>query len=320
MTEATSSIDRPQNADACNGRRIFAVVVTFNPDIATFKTLLGQTHDQVEQIVVVDNGSRKECTAQLSRLCAGYATLCLLPDNIGIAAAQNRGVERARAAGATDVLLLDHDSVPTSGMVSALAAASGELCASGESVAAVGPLIVERQTQIVAPVPQILEGQVQFHLPSGTAPVRCEYLIAAGTLIPIHAFQTVGPMNEAYFVDQVDVEWCLRAGAAGLGVYCVPRARLDHAIGDEVVGFWMFGWRQLAVHSPLRDYYYFRNSLRLMFSGHAAPPWRRFWTRRLLRLLVLQTMFVPPRWRRLRAMVSGAWAAIAERCLTRGIS
>jgi rhamnosyltransferase len=318
MIDASWTGDGPQGVDAGERHRIFAVVVTFNPDLATFKTLLDQTRDQVEQIVVIDNGSHAGCTAQLSRLCGGCATLHLLPANLGIAAAQNQGILRAREASATEVLLLDHDSVPDIGMVKTLVAAIDELGASGEAVAAVGPLIVERQTGIVAPLPQIVEGKVCFHSPSGMTPTRCEYLIAAGTLISMQAFERVGPMNEAYFVDQVDVEWCLRAAAAGLGVYCVPQARLDHAIGDEVVSFWMFGRRQLAVHSPMRDYFYFRNSLRLMISGFATTPWRRFWTRRLLRLLVLQALFVPPRWRRLWAMLSGASAAIGERYRRRG--
>lgn len=320
MIDTSLNGDVPQGLDAGKRHRIFAVVVTFNPDVVTFKTLLDQTHDQVEQIVVVDNGSQADCTAQLARLCEGRATLHLLPANVGIAGAQNQGMVRAREAGATDVLLLDHDSIPGVGMVEALIAASDKLGASGEAVAAVGPLIVERQTGIVAPLPQIVEGKVCFHLPSREAPTRCEYLIAAGTLISMQAFETVGPMNEAYFVDQVDVEWCLRAAAAGLGVYCVPQARLDHAIGDEVVSFWMFGRRQLAVHSPMRDYFYFRNSLRLMFSGYATGPWRRFWARRLFRMLVLQALFVPPRWRRLRAMVSGTSVAIGERYRSRGVA
>lgn len=318
MSELPSTDDVLQGGAGRDSRRVVAIVVTFNPDVATFGALLAETHAQVDQILVVDNGSRAECTAQLSRLCEGRATLQLLPANAGIAAAQNHGIAWARKAGATDVLLLDHDSVPDSGMVAALTAASEELRASGEAVGAVGPLIVDRETQTVAPIPQIVDGQVRFHVP-GKTPTRCEYLIASGSLIAMQAFDSVGLMDEAYFVDQVDVDWCLRAGAAGLNVYCAPQANLHHAIGDEVVSFWMFGRRELAVHAPMRDYFYFRNSMRLMFSAHTAPAWRRYWARRLLRLLVLQTMFVPPRWRRLRAMASGAWAALAERYRSRGI-
>lgn len=299
--------------DDCDFRRVFAVVVTFNPDLDTFDSLLAETRDQVDQIVVLDNGSRSECAAQLAQVCAGRATLHLLPANVGIAAAQNQGIARARDEGATDILLLDHDSVPAHGMVAALLAASEELCASGFAVAAVGPLVIDRRAETPAPIPQIVDHAVRFIVPAATTPTRCEYLIASGTLIAVSAFDAVGPMNEEYFVDQVDVDWCLRAGAAGFGIFCVPEARLLHAIGDEVVSFWLFGWRQLAVHSPTRDYFYFRNSLRLILSAHTSQPWRRFWTRRLLRLLILQTVFVRPRWRRLYAMVSGAWTAIAER-------
>jgi rhamnosyltransferase len=299
--------------------RVVAIVVTFNPDLATFAALLAATHAQADHILVVDNGSRAECTTQLARLCEGRATLHLLQTNAGIAAAQNHGIVLARNAGGTDVLLLDHDSVPSPGMIAALLAASEQLRAMGEAVGAVGPLVVDRATQTVAPLPQIVDGRVQFHLPTEDSITRCEYLIASGSLIPMQAVDSVGLMDEAFFVDQVDVDWCLRAGAAGYGVYCTSSAQLQHAIGDEVVHFWMFGQRELAVHAPMRDYFYFRNSLRLMFSSHTAPAWRRFWVRRLLRLFVLQPLFVPPRWQRLRAMVSGVWAALAERCRSRSM-
>lgn len=313
MKALCSALDDSSKRSIRDPREIVAIVVTFNPDIATFDLLLTETTSQVGQIVVVDNGSRSECVAQLQNLCAGRAMLHLLPVNEGIAAAQNHGVVRAREAGATDILLLDHDSVPEHGMVAALRQASDVLRDAGEAVAAVGPLVIDRQTLAVAPIPLIVDGVVRFVPPGDSAPMRCEYLIASGALIPLSAFDVIGPMNEAFFVDQVDVEWCSRAKAARLGVYCVPTAQMHHAIGDEVVRFWAFGWRNLAVHAPMRDYFYFRNSMRLIFAPHTVQPWRHFWTRRLVRLLLLQAVFAPPRWRRVCAMVSGAWAAIAER-------
>lgn len=310
------------NGSACGdgvSHRVFAVAVTFNPDIVTFDSLLAETCDQVEQILVLDNGSQDECIAQLVRICAGRATLHRLPFNAGIASAQNQGFELARKAGATDVLLLDHDSIPGCGMVAALCAGRELMREAGETVAAVGPLVIDRHIQTAAPIPQVLEDRVRFVVPSEAEPSRCEFLIASGTLIALEAFDEVGPMNEEYFIDQVDVEWCLRARARGLNIYCIPDARLCHAIGDDVVHFWAFGWRQLAVHTPMRDYFYFRNSVRLIFSSHATAPWRRFWGRRLLRLFFVQTVFVRPRWRRFRAMTSGTCAAVFERLRSGGI-
>ncbi len=282
--------------------RVMAVVVTFNPDSTTVEALLEATRVQVEHVIVVDNGSCAETIAWLGRACEGRARLLALPDNFGIAAAQNRGVEAARALGATEVLLLDHDSVPEAGMVAHLCAAADE---SDAAVGAVGPLIVDRASGTVAPLPHIVDGAVRFVPAPADVPTRCEYLIASGTLIPLEAFDAVGPFDESFFVDQVDIEWCLRAGRMGHASICVPRARLVHAIGDEVVTFWFCGHRHLAVHGAGRDYFYFRNSVRLIRSADVPQPWRRFWTWRLVKLFALQTLFVPHRLERVKAMWRG---------------
>jgi rhamnosyltransferase len=290
--------------------RVVAVVVTFNPDSATVDALIDATRAQVEHIVVVDNGSRADIVAWLTDACEGRATLLALPENLGIAAAQNRGVEAARALGATDVLLLDHDSVPEPGMVALLCAAADAEHEAGTAVGAVGPLIVDRASGTAAPLPHIVDGAVRFVPAPVDTPTRCEYLIASGTLIPLAAFDAAGPFDESFFVDQVDIEWCLRAGRAGYACICAPRARLVHSIGDEVVTFWFLGERHLAVHGATRDYFYFRNSVRLIRSAEVPRPWRRFWTWRLVKLFALQALFVPPRMERIRAMLRGAREAL----------
>lgn len=314
----TSAVHATGEAHA--GRRVFAIVVTFNPERDVFAALLDATCAQVDATLVIDNGSTPECFEHIERLCSQRAMLHRMPTNLGIAVAQNKGIALAGEQGATDVLLLDHDSVPEAGMVATLVDAAVQLRRSRCALAAVGPAIVDRRSRTAAPVSVATDGRIRFVDPVGDSPVRCEYLIASGTLIALEAFHTIGPMNEAYFVDQVDIEWCLRAGAAGRAIFCVPLARLEHAIGDDTVSFWLFGRRKLSVHSPARDYFYFRNSIRLMRSSYVSPTWRRFWARRLVRLFVVQTLFAPPRLQRLRAMLSGTWAALRERSGGRAVS
>ncbi len=292
-------------------RAIVAVVVTMDPDPRTFEALLAATRPQVDAIIVIDNGSRADLLRQITSLCDGRAMLHALPNNVGVAAAQNRGIGLAKSLNATDVLLLDHDSVPDKRMVTELGMAADTLARSGIAVGAVGPAIVDRQSGMAAPLPQIIEDAVRF-VPMPSQPAPCEYLIASGTLVSVAAFDAVGPLNEAYFVDQVDIEWCLRAKRAGFAFWCVPQARLEHAIGDETVSFWFLGQRQLAVHSPRRDYFYFRNSIRLIRTAGVAKPWKRFWARRLVRLFVLQLLFVPPRGERAGAMCRGMMEALRE--------
>lgn len=310
MSESPRTASKQAVRAAPGAHRVVAIVVTFNPDLVTVKALLDATRVQVAHVVVVDNGSQAECVTRLREACEGRAQLHALPENVGIAAAQNRGIQIARSRGATDVLLLDHDSVPDPDMVEQLCAAADELRGEGATVAAVGPVIVDRQSGTAAPLPQIVDGAVRFLPAPSDAPTRCEYLIASGTLIALPAFDMVGPFNESYFVDQVDIEWCLRASRMGLQSICEPRARLVHSIGDEVVSFWFLGRRQLAVHGASRDYFYFRNSIRLIRSPDVPPPWRRFWMRRLFKLFVLQTLFIPPRLSRVKAMLRGTKDAL----------
>lgn len=300
-----------------SAHRIMAVVVTYNADPATFEQLLASTTPQVERVFVLDNGSLASTADRLERLCAKTVEFHRLGHNLGIARAQNQGAALARLAGASDILFLDHDSDPAPDMVAMLCDAADALRAESQPVAAVGPLIVDRRTGIAAPLPRVIGSVVVFEAADSVAPSRCEYLIASGMLVAVAAFERVGPMNEAFFIDQVDVEWCLRAGAAAMHVFSIPAARLRHAIGDARVRFWAFGWRELAVHSPVRDYFYFRNSMRLILSSQTPVPWRRFWRRRLIRLFVLQALFVAPRLRRCKAMLSGLWVTVSEQRRTR---
>src|SRR5919198_2801946 len=85
---------------------ICAVIVTFNPDLPNLVQVLGAVRDDVEHVVVVDKPSG-ELDEQCLREISPGLILERLPTNIGIAAAQNKGVEIARHRGAVYVLFLD---------------------------------------------------------------------------------------------------------------------------------------------------------------------------------------------------------------------
>ncbi|MFP3480127.1 glycosyltransferase family 2 protein, partial [Burkholderia sp. SIMBA_057] len=81
-------------------------------------------------------------------------------------------------------------------------------------------------------------------------------------------------MNESFFIDHVDTEWCLRANAAGYALFGVCAARLDHELGDRIVRLWAIRWRAVPVHSPVRMYYMFRNTIRLLAATPMCWTWR----------------------------------------------
>ena len=82
------------------------MAVTFRPHVPDTAALLRAVAPQVDALVVVDNGSPAPVVAELRAACEEVgAELVELGANLGIAAAQNRGLARARELGAGLFLL-----------------------------------------------------------------------------------------------------------------------------------------------------------------------------------------------------------------------
>lgn len=289
-------------------RGIAAVVITYNPDSEVLPRLLARCADQVEWIIVVDNGTT---AVDVPALCRPFETRCTmtyvpLGRNLGIAAAQNRGIEAAKAAGAEYVLLLDHDSVPMENMVSALWHADCRLRHSGVQVGAVAAVTFDRRTGTTSKVLRMLHGRIQRIACKPSEPyVEADFLIASGTLIAVSVLEHHGMMNEGYFIDHVDTEWCLRVKAQGMRLFAVPDARLEHALGDHIVRVWLGRWREVPVHSPVRDYYMFRNTVRMLLTTPMSLAWRITHLYRLSQFAVFFGIGMSPRLRRLQLMGRG---------------
>ena len=253
-------------AGAC---RVVAVVITYQPD-GDCRALIDSLMRQCAGVIVLDNGSEPATVARLREVCGDTgAEFIAIPQNIGIAAAQNWGVERARELGATHVLLSDDDSLPPQDMVARLLAPFER----DEPIAAVGPLPSEDKPG----------GDQLVYQDRGWSPKRATaaeldtdlldvpFLIASGCLISLAALDVVGGMDESLFIDHVDLEWGVRARRAGYSLYCAPRVGLRHSLGDETVK--LPGRDQpVHVHSPVRNYYILRNTLLLI--RRDVMPWR----------------------------------------------
>ena len=188
---------------------------------------------------------------------------------------------------------MDHDSVPAPDMVAQLRAAAERLQAAGRRVAAVGPRYLDaRQNN---PPPFIRVHGLRLHRQPCTGPDtvnEVDYLIASGSLIPSAALSAVGPMAEALFIDYVDIEWGLRAGALGWQSFGVCAAAMSHDLGEQPIEF--LG-RSLPSHSPLRHYYHFRNAVWLYCHGRVPPRWKFVDAYRLVMRYVFYGLFAKPR-------------------------
>ncbi|MFF1528373.1 glycosyltransferase family 2 protein [Cellulomonas sp. NPDC058312] len=286
---------------------VVAVVVTYQPDVEATTVLLRALAPQVDSVVLVDNGSGAGAVAALRAEVEHLGgEVVPLGANVGIARAQNLGVERARGLGATAVLLSDQDSVPEHDMVARLRDGLDRARAEHGRVAAVGPVTVdERNAGATLLFSDHRWGPRRAEVPAqDRALVPATFLIASGCLVDLAVLDEVGGMNEAWFIDHIDLEWGLRARRAGYGSYGVVGARLAHSLGDRVQRI-PGRERDVHIHSPVRNYYMARNTVLLVRSGLLSRTWQVGYLAWITKYTVFYVLTVNPRLARARLLLRG---------------
>jgi rhamnosyltransferase len=255
---------------------ICAVIVTHNIGKSVLETLRASAAN-AGYCVVVDNASTDDTVTIIRRYIEeeGMAGACEVIEHSvnNLARAQNIGIRRAREKGADWVLLLDHDSTPDAHMVTEMLAAY-ETHPAGYQVAMVVPNLLDKHSVRRARYSRHIGRLIAYRSGFGSRPVLENVMvaIASGSLIPMHTLETIGAMDEAFCIDNVDYDFSLRIIRSGGKILAVRDAVLHHALGfcrDHTLA-------RLRVtttnHSPMRRYYIYRNRLRLWRKHGLAVP------------------------------------------------
>ncbi|HEY0833894.1 MAG TPA: glycosyltransferase family 2 protein [Azospirillum sp.] len=292
---------------------VAAVVVTHQPDATVARTLAAAL-EQARWLIVVDNASAPDRLAPVEaaiRAAGGRSELLCNAGNLGIAAAQNQGIARARDLGARHVLLLDQDSVAQPGMVAALLGALDSGGRVGMAVPVTADAGQRKPTQFLTSA----DGR-RAVARSPEEPVLRDvmFAIASGSLIPLDVLDHVGAMREDFFIDFVDIEFGLRLRRAGWDIVAVRDARLRHRLGAYEERR-LFG-RTVPVthHSPARRYTQYRNRVRtLRLHGRAMPAFLRAELPAILVDLLRLALFERGRPAKFAATLRGALAGLFGR-------
>ena len=292
---------------------VCAVIVSYHPEPAALLSLIDGLVPQVGAVVLVDNASQGRWQQPLGEtMSARGGALLHQTHNIGLAAAQNLGIEWARSSGYRYVLMLDQDSEPGGGIVLSLLTALQTLSAT-HKVAAVGPRFHDVREDRDAPFVRIrFPVNRKLWCESDGQPIACDFLISSGALIPMEVLDQVGPMDAGLFIDNVDLEWGFRARAHGYALYGVCTATMNHHLGDARRAL-PFGLGQVVVHGPVRLYYMMRNRLRLYGMPHTPGIWIAQDLPRVVVKLFLFGVLIGPRARNLRCMLRGLWDGLRGR-------
>ncbi len=295
---------RPDARDGAGRTGVAAVVTAFHPDEHLVRVCRSAV-DQVDALVVVDDGTPAPDEAVLDACRALGALVVRHPRNLGIGAALNTGVrtvrEQVERGAELDILTLDQDSVLPPGYVVALVAAARRAMLAGVRVAMVGPgqaTGVRRAADA--------DGDGADKSDGSATVVYSKEPIQSGLLVPAATFDALGLFADELFIDGVDTELYLRARTRRMHAVAAPDARLEHRLGQRHV-VRLAGRELPVVHAAAFRYYYIgRNRVLLCRRyGRSQPTWAVTSVGRDLRHLLVVTVLVPGRRARLRAYGAG---------------
>lgn len=234
--------------------RVSVVIPAFNGGAALrrcLESLVGSAR-QPDGIIVVDNASTDGSIASLMGSARGVEFL-MHRDNLGFAAACNRGIAMALDRGHDYVLLLNQDTRMGPDTLGSLL----QLAESRPRAAAIGCRTLSPATT-AGGMPILLYGgawrtwlPLWQHVPGiggpsasmPTAPCPVDFVWGHAMLLRADALRDVGLLDPGFFLYCEDIELCDRLGRAGWERWCDRRAVVWHDIRDAARATDSEAWR-----------------------------------------------------------------------------
>ncbi|WP_238903662.1 glycosyltransferase [Clostridium sp. YIM B02506] len=232
---------------------VCCVIVTYNIG-ERFYNCFNAIYNQVEKVVIVDNGSTEETLKILHEISNNTtAEVIYNEENIGIASALNKGIEFGLQQKYNWILTMDHDSKATRNMINVMLECYEKIsCEDKNKIGSLFPVHIE---------PARLDKSDIIESRSELGFKYTNYDIASGNLIKTEVFRKISLFDEKMFIDLVDTEFSLRLSENNIKMIQVLGAKLIHTLGDYKEIKTPFGKFTVSNHSPIRRYYITRNRL-----------------------------------------------------------
>lgn len=231
---------------------ITAVIVSYN-DYDTLDKCIESVLPQIKKIIVIDN-SNIEGKPKLEEKIIYIKN----KKNLGLAKALNIGIKESISLNSDWVLLLDQDSISDKNMIQNMIS-SFQTMKNKDEVAQVVPVVFDKNKKKYFPSYIFKKLNVKkVFIPNRDCFV--DFHITSGTLININLLNNIGFMNEDFFIDYIDFDYCFRIREKGYKILLSKEAVLYHHLGKKSK-FLLF---QFIEHSSERIYYQVKNRIIVM--------------------------------------------------------
>lgn len=287
-------------------KQLVSIIVCFKTDLKKFTDIISGHKCTFHHVILVNNSP----DVSLDSFKSSQASIINNPSNIGLSAALNVGIKEAKRLGFNMVALFDQDTkLPanfTQQMLHYINQYPGD-----KKVAVFSPIyhnhvINETTRHINLKLFRLIRGPV-LDTEDYAHP---HYVITSGSIIPIKVLDEVGLMREEFFIDFVDIEWCLRARQYGYEIVAINKVMIDHHLGDYAVHFM---GHHYPIHSSLRMYYYFRNAMYLYRLKEIDWNWRLIDAARNLFRFLFYMLFVNNRPTYFKFIIKGYYHGLIKK-------
>ncbi|ENR1496887.1 glycosyltransferase [Escherichia coli] len=233
-------------------RKVLIIMVTYNPDWS--KVISKVKSFCVAGTVFVSDNSDSDSSSLINYENVIYR---YNHGNVGIAKAQNLGIEYAMQYNYEFVAFVDDDSNLSGGKITQLTNNLCKLGSLGENIAAFCAYPSERggfdKTKKTSLGRQLL---------------LTKNLMSSGSLTKVDVFKKIGLFDEDLFIDYVDYEWGWRALEKNFLIVIDTSVEFEHSLGQ---GRSKIG---LGIPSPIRHFYQTRNLLWISRLNYVPIYWK----------------------------------------------
>ncbi len=235
------------------------------PCIESLYRITYSNHD----IIIADNGSTDGSCEEIHEKFLDI-TLIKNKENLGFTGGNNIGINYALKHGADYVLLLNNDTLVEPNFLSELVNVA-ELKKAG----IVGPRIYYYSLPYIlwsaggSFIPLIgkarTRGINQVDSPKYNVLKKVFWLTGCAILVKKEVFEKIGVLEELYFSNYEDLDFCYKARKAGYSIWYVPSSVIYHKVAQDWGG----------LDNPLYIYYQIRNNL-LFIKRNIPQPYALF--------------------------------------------
>ena len=238
--------------------KILGIVVLFHPPENMKENILSYIHS-LDKLILWNNSLHEPIFSEKDSIYEEKIIEMGNGNNVGIGVALNEAVNHAKKFHYNFLLTMDQDGrfLDFSKYLDIV-----KRCVENEGISIFTPNFIIHNKELYVNKEPIID---------------VEASMTSGALYPIQIFNEIGIFRDDFFIDSIDIEFCLRAKRYGIPTKIVTAACLFHEAGYQKKKH-KFLWKTFFPneYSPMRSYYIIRNSLITKSLYPDANCWKGF--------------------------------------------